>query len=351
MNRAFAAVAAALLLSAALVHVARAQIGQVRRGGVATPEPAPAAPRPTGPPPLTDPNTVLLTVSVTGKDNTAVSGVSKERFQVLEDGVEQQVSYFYEDSTPITVGFVFDDSDRMGNTEAAGETKVDVLKQAAQSFLRNKNSADEYFLTQLSDLAKVTVSFANEPRLLPLTYIAHGATALYDGIYVSLDVIKEAANSRKFLLVITSGGDSCRPASAVLDGQPGCSDNFRSTSQEKLEAFAIKQPVQIYTIFVVDDIADADSEFVHRDATVLEDLATWTGGRMYVSPVSSRTVETYCAEIARGLKTQYLVGYKSTNAARDGKRRGVKVKVNPPEGAPKLSVWTKSGYYAPKDRG
>src|SRR5262249_20606666 len=156
--------------------------------------------------------------------------------------------------------------------------------------------------------------------------------------------------SRKFLLVITSGGDQCRPASAVLDGQPGCSDNYRSTSQEKLEAVALKQPVPVYTIFVVDTIPDADSEFVHRDATVLQHLATWTGGRMYLSPVSSRSVEAYCAEIARGLKTQYLVGYKSTNGARDGKRRGVKVKVNAPEGSPKLSAWTKSAYYAPKER-
>ena len=55
-------------------------------------------------------------------------------------------------------------------------------------------------------------------------------------------------------------------------------------------------------------------------------------------------------EIARALKTQFLIGYKSTNTAKDGKRRGVKVKVNPPDGSPKLKVWTKAGYYAPKEK-
>src|SRR5262249_186540 len=149
-------------------------------------------------------------------------GLSKDRFQVFEDGVPQQISYFWEDSSPITVGFVFDDSDRMGNSQDPGETKVDLLKQAAQSFLKNKNPADEYFLSQLADLARITVSFTTDVRSLPITYIAHGTTALYDGVYVALDVIKEAANSRKFLVVITSGGDQCRPAGAVLDGQAGC---------------------------------------------------------------------------------------------------------------------------------
>src|SRR5262249_11988386 len=98
------------------------------------------------------------------------------------------------------------------------------------------------------------------------------------------------------------------------------------------------------------DISAADAEFVHRDATVLDDLATWTGGQMYMSPNSARSVEAFAAEIARGLKTQYLVGYKSTNTVRDGKRRGVKVKVNSAEGSPKLSVWTKAAYWAPKER-
>src|SRR5262245_16255535 len=346
MNRLFTFIAATVFLAAGFIQASSsAQIaGQVnRRGGIGIPEPVAPA-RPIGPPPVTDPNTVILTVSVTGKDNASVAGLGKDRFQVFEDGVEQQISYFWEDSSPITVGFVFDDSDRMGTND-----KIDVLKEAAQSFLKNKNPADEYFLTRLSGLANIAVSFTTDVSLLPMAYSFSGETALYDGVHVALDVIKESANSRKILLVITSGGDRCRPALSTPEGQNSCSNDNRTTSQEVLEAYALKQPVQIYTIFVVDDIADVDSEFVHRHATALTDLATWTGGRMHNAINSARAVEAVCAEIARGLKTQYLVGYKSTNTALDGKRRGVKVKVNPSEGSPKLSVWTKSGYYTLKE--
>src|SRR5690349_4059711 len=157
MNRSFSAFAVGLLLIAGFVRLSPAQIGGQagRRGAPGNAEPA-APPRPTRPPAVTDPDTVIFTVSVTGKDNASVPGLPKDRFQVFEDGVPQQISYFWEDSSPITVGFVFDDSDRMGNTQDPGETKVDVLKQAAQSFLKNKNPADEYFLSQLADLARIT---------------------------------------------------------------------------------------------------------------------------------------------------------------------------------------------------
>ncbi len=112
----------------------------------------------------------------------------------------------------------------------------------------------------------------------------------------------------------------------------------------------VQMNVQIYPFFVVDQIEDADSEMVHRDGILLSDLATMTGGRMSNSTNSARAVEAQMAELSRALKTQYLVGFKSSRPAHDGKRRGIKVKVNSPEGSQKLSVWAKAGYYAPKDR-
>jgi Ca-activated chloride channel family protein len=283
---------------------------------------------PTQPPPLQDLDTVLLNVSVTAKDNNAVRGIPIDRFHVFEDGVEQKMTYFWEDSRPMTVGFIFDDSERMGIND-----KNNVLKDAAQSFLQMKDARDEYFVVRVGDLPDVVTSFTTDPKNLPMRYGAQGETALYDAVYVGLAVIKEAANPRKFLVVITSGGDRC------------CSDNNKRTTDARLKAFALKQNVEVYTLFIADQIEDAESEFVHRDAILLQDLATMTGGRMYESPNVARTVEVQMAEVARGLKTQYIVGFKSPRLP-DGKRRGVKVKVDAVEGGPKLSVWTKAGYYA-----
>src|SRR5678816_3338755 len=76
-----------------------------------------AAPAPAQPPSITDFDTVILTVNVTGPQNNSVAGISRDRFQVLEDGVEQQISYFFEDSSPISVGFIFDSSERMNTND------------------------------------------------------------------------------------------------------------------------------------------------------------------------------------------------------------------------------------------
>ena len=326
-----------LLLTLTLGHPSAAQRGAggigggpggaLTRGGDTTVTTASAQP-----PPVTDMDTVFLTVNVTGPQNNAVSGIQRDRFQILEDGVEQKISYFWEDSRPITVGFIFDDSGRMQTND-----KVLVLKDAAQSFLKGKDSRDEFFVVRMSDLADVVLPFTTEVKALPLNYPSSGETALYDAVYVGLAVIKEAANPRRLLVVITSGGDRC------------CSDNNRRTTEDMLKGFAIKQNVQIFSLFVVDEVPDAESEFVNRDAIVLGDLASMTGGRMSNAPNAARGVEALTAEIARGLKTQYLVGFKSTRPDHDGKRRGIKVKVSSADGSPKLDAWTKAAYYARKD--
>jgi Ca-activated chloride channel family protein len=59
-------------------------------------------------------------------------------------------------------------------------------------------------------------------------------------------------------------------------------------------------------------------------------------------------MEKLTAGIARGLETQYLIGYRSTNSATDGKWRRMRIQLDSPPGAPKLTVWTRSGYYADK---
>lgn len=308
---------------------ASGQIGGAR--GLGQPENTTAAVS-LQPPPLTDLSTVLLTVSVTGPGNNAVAGLASDRFQILEDGVEQKISYFWEDSRPITVGFVFDDSERMETNE-----KYNVLREAAQSFLKNKNPRDEYFLVRMANFADVAVSFTTEVKNLPTAYGSTGELALYDGVYVGLAVIKEAANPRKLLVLITAGGDRC------------CNLNNKKTTEDMLRAYARNQSAQVYPIMIVDQIADADAEFVHRDGVVLDEIAGLTGGRMYDAPNSARGVEALMAEIARGLKTQYIVGFKPTRDAQDGKRRGIKVRVNSPEGLPKLTAWTKMAYWALKE--
>ena len=64
-------------------------------------------------------------------------------------------------------------------------------------------------------------------------------------------------------------------------------------------------------------------------------------------PDSVYELEDICTKIAIELKNQYVLGYASTNPAKDGRWRKIKVKLNPPKGLPSLSVRSKTGYFAP----
>jgi Ca-activated chloride channel homolog len=53
-------------------------------------------------------------------------------------------------------------------------------------------------------------------------------------------------------------------------------------------------------------------------------------------------------KIGMELRNQYVLGYRPSNRARDGKWRKIKVKLRPPKGLPPLNVYAKSGYYSPE---
>jgi Ca-activated chloride channel family protein len=56
-----------------------------------------------------------------------------------------------------------------------------------------------------------------------------------------------------------------------------------------------------------------------------------------------------CKKISAELKNQYVIGYRSTNTAKDGAWRKIRVKVSNQKGKDiaSLNVRAKTGYYAP----
>src|SRR5207244_13368528 len=84
----------------------------------------------------------------------------------------------------------------------------------------------------------------------------------------------------------------------------------------------------------------------HSGRSMVEELSDQTGGRAFF-PDSVYELEDICTKIAVELKNQYVIGYHSTNGAKDGKWRKLRMQVNPPKGVSRLSVRYKQGYYGP----
>lgn len=272
---------------------------------------------------------VVLRATVVDKDGTFVPGLKPENFRVYEDKIEQKLSVFHQEDTPVTVGLVIDNSGSM--REKRGQVNA-----AALRLVESSNPQDEVFVVNFNDdyYLDLDKDFTNDPKDLrqALERIdSRGGTALYDALIGSVDHLKKGHKDKKVLLVITDGDDN---------------------RSEKTFAYALHAAQQsnamIYAIGVFsDDDRRHEKKMVKTSKKNLTTLADATGGDAFF-PTSLDELNAICAEIAKDIRNQYTLGYHPTNVARDGTFRNVQVQVIPPHDSGRLTVRTRSGYFAPK---
>jgi len=77
---------------------------------------------------------------------------------------------------------------------------------------------------------------------------------------------------------------------------------------------------------------------------LLDAVTEATGGRTFAIKDIQELPET-ANRISLELRNQYVIGFRSSNSARDGTWRKLKVRIVP-EGMP-VHVYSKNGYYSP----
>jgi Ca-activated chloride channel homolog len=270
---------------------------------------------------------VLIPAHVTDAWGDSVAGLTTDRFHIYEDDVEQTIASFSSEDVPLSIGLLFDASGSM-------RKKMDKAREAAATFFRTANSEDEFLLVEFSGRVKVSVPFTPNANDLyqRITHIKpSGRTSLFDAIHVALKEMKNARHLRKVLVILSDGGDNWS------------SHTFRQTREALVES-----DVQVYAMGIFDDAASnrhrAPEEV--KGPTTLYDLATQTGGRLFTVD-QIEDLPRIAARISRELREQYVLGYYSKNASRDGKYRRVKVRVMGE--LPGVRVHYRTGYYAPKE--
>jgi Ca-activated chloride channel homolog len=266
--------------------------------------------------------TVFVKVSVTDPLSRYVTGLEKEHFKVYEDNVEQEITHFSQQSAPISAGLIFDISRSMKENN-----NIKKAKNAIARFLKTENPNDEYFLVTFNDNVKLVQSFTGQASTLQSESAFQkpgGSTAIYDAVYLALDQIKKAKNEKKALILITDGEDN----------------SSRYTAAEVRE-FAKESDVQIYGIGEEGTLGNSGRSEIER-------IVGMTGGRVYF-PNSFSELDYYMDLIHAELRNQYLLGYMPINKAHDGKWRHIRIKLDAPQGLPKLMIHAKEGYYAPKN--
>ncbi|MDQ5845418.1 MAG: VWA domain-containing protein [Acidobacteriota bacterium] len=271
-------------------------------------------------------NTDLITFTVTVTDTYGrfVSGLSKNAFTVLDDKKPQEITYFSDDDSPVSVGVIFDVSGSM-----SGE-KVSRARDALSKFIQTSHNSDEYFLIAFNSRAQLLLDKTRDGNAVldKLSFVnTRRNTALYDACYLGVEKVQRGSHPKRALLLISDGQDN----------------NSRYTFNE-LRRLLKESDVVLYGIGILSG-GDAGSPLGMEGQGILDELASVSGGKAFF-PRSAPEMDDIFEQIALELRHQYSIGYKPSNFSNDGRWRKVKVKVTPPRGLPKLFVRSKEGYYA-----
>lgn len=275
-------------------------------------------------PVITNTDLITLTVTVTDTYGRYVSGLSKSAFTVLDDKQPQDISFFSDDDSPVSVGVIFDVSGSMSGD------KIRRARDALANFIQTSHNSDEYFLIAFNSRAQLLLDKTRDGDAVldKLTFVqTKNNTALYDACYLGVEKVQRGAHPKRALLLISDGQDN----------------NSRYTFNE-VRRLLKESDVVLYAIGILGG-TDAGSQLGMEGQGILDELSNVSGGKAFF-PRSPAEMDDIFEQIALELRHQYSIGYRPNNFANDGKWHKVKVKVTPPRGLPRLFVRAKEGYYA-----
>jgi VWFA-related protein len=285
-------------------------------------------------------NVVNLFFNVKDKHGMLIPNLTKDDFQVFEDGKPQTVKYFSAEShEPLTLGIMIDTS--------ASQTRVlDIEQQACAEFLHQVlNSKDLAFVINFDVDVDLDQDFTNNIRDLtralnkmqinagmgggppglgggPVPTTPRG-TLLYDAIYLGADEKLKNEVGRKAMIIFTDGEDQ----------------GSRLRVQDAIEA-AQKADTICYVILIAD--RGFYGGFGYSGDSDMRKLAEATGGRVIEVGNKQDKLKQAFDQIQNELRSQYNIGYSPTNPKLDGTYRKIQVKAKGGED----KVQARQGYYA-----
>ena len=287
-------------------------------------------------------NVVSVMASVRDNHNTLIPTLTKDDFEIYENGQQQTVKYFTrETNLPLTIGLLVDVS-------RSQENLIEIERRAASEFFHEVMKAkDEAFIISFGADSDLLQDITNSQRLLqkglgdirpnfgyggitpgPVpTATSNAGTVLYDAIYLAASDRLANEVGRKAIVVITDGVD----------------EGSRISIKKAIEA-AQKSNVAIYSIYYV------DTQFYSRGGFMigggggegyLRQMSGDTGGHVYKVD-RSHSLEQVFTELQEEMRTQYAIGYTPTDPKKDGSYRKLDIRTKNKG----LKVQARKGYYA-----
>jgi VWFA-related protein len=288
-------------------------------------------------------NVVQLFFNVKDKRGGLIPNLTKNDFQVSEDGKPQTIKYFAAESNlPLTLGILIDASGSQQRVldmekEVGGDFLSQILREKDLAFvisfdvnvdLLQDFTSSVHSLKAALNSAKINTGggAGTIPGLgggpVPSSTIPRG-TLLYDAIYLAAHDELAQQVGRKAMIILTDGEDQ----------------GSQLKIQDAVEA-AQKSDSIVYVLLC------ADRGFYgfggYSGEGQMKKLTQETGGRVIEVGNKMDKLKQAFDQVAQELRSQYNVGYTPTNAALDGTFRKVEIHANSKD----YKIQARTGYYA-----
>jgi Ca-activated chloride channel family protein len=272
----------------------------------------------------------VVEVTVTARDvgGGLVGDLRADDFVLREDGRPQEILVFAPAARPeereeltLNLGMLFDTSESM-------RKDLRLSQESAIRFLDAIPRARDLLLIFFDrDIRLSRYSSENQQGIFGriLETRGEGYTALHDAIAVYLSRVSETAG-RKVLVVFTDGDDT----------------TSRSTPDEVVRMVR-SSSVTVYPVQFAGEHRRDTTEAL-RARAFLAQLAESSGGRVF-QPHASKDLAVIYQSILDELGSQYVIGYVSDNASRDGRFRKITLEAKRPD----VRLRYRPGYDAPRD--
>lgn len=276
---------------------------------------------------------VNVTFTVRSKQGGLVGNLTKDDFQVFEDGKPQTITRFQRDNDlPLTIGLLVDTSGSMYNVlefgrRAAGEFFRKVLRPKDLAFLITFASEMELLqdLTSSQNLLEKGLSEVRGQR--PAQVMTQGpvpttprGTRLYDAIYLAAAEKLKHEAGRKIIVLLTDGAD---------------------------QGSVYKLPEAMKQVHLADTVVYSFFYYepsYYSDEGVLKRISGDTGGRVFEVRRRGGLDDAF-KQLEEEMRSQYSLSYTPANDKRDGAFRKLEIKTKDSN----LKVQARRGYYAPAD--
>jgi Ca-activated chloride channel homolog len=303
-----------------------------------------------------DTSLVTVPVIVTDRYGRFVSGLTRQEFQVREDGLQQELASFSSTEAPFNVALLID-------TSRSTRTKLGAIRKAALEFIKQLQPQDRVLIVTFDERVQILGDFTSDRgqlaraiRSVKSSYM----TSLYDAIHLTITQKLAPLAGRKALVVLSDGVDTySRQATyqsslelvantgvisyAVQyetrnEGGPATLPSFRLPPARSFlgSSFISAWPTW-------QGQRQSEQDRYHVASEYLRALAVQSGARLLRAESIENTSYAF-ALIADELRHQYTLTYYSTNEKRDGAYRAIAVRLNRPE----LEVRSRLGYRVPK---